>query len=123
MISNLRTAAILAGSGALALSVLGASFWAYGAYQYRQGKSDCEEAVRVAGLEVFKSEADRIIGVADRFEGIADKLANVQPQVIKEFHNVTTVKPLPADCVFDAERMRAGNAALAAANAARRNQR
>lgn len=120
---DIRTAAILAGSGALALGILGASFWTYGAYQYRQGKADCEEAVRVAGLEVFKSEAERIIGVADRFDGIAEKLANVQPQVIKEFHNVTTVKPLPADCVFDADRMRAGNAAISAANAARVNKR
>lgn len=120
---NFKIAALFAGGGALALGVLGASFWAYGAYQYSQGKADCEEATRVAGLEVFKTEAERIIGVANRFETVADKLANVQPQVVKEFHNVTTIKPLPADCVFDAERMRSGNAAIKAANAARQNQR
>lgn len=120
---DIRTAAILAGSGALALGILGASFWTYGAYQYRQGKADCEEAVRVAGLEVFKSEAERIIGVAGRIEEAADKLSNVQPQVIKEFHNVTTIKPMPADCVFDADVMRTGNGSVSTANASRVNKR
>ncbi|WP_334158451.1 hypothetical protein [Achromobacter insolitus] len=122
MSSLLRAAApYLTGAAALALAA-GAVAW-YGHAQRAGGRAECQEAHRVAGLEEFKSEAERLTGLSRSLADTADKLATAKPQVIERYTREIVQLPLPADCVRDPGRVRATNEAIDAANAARQPQR
>lgn len=118
----LRTAApYLSGAVALALAA-GAVAW-YGHAQRAAGRAECQEAHRVAALEEFKTEAERLTGLSQSLADTADKLATAKPQVIERYTREIVQRPLPADCVRDPGRVRATNDAIDAANAARQSGR
>ncbi|MBO9332925.1 hypothetical protein GHR37_27665 [Achromobacter xylosoxidans] len=108
-------------AGALALGAAGAAIAWYGHTQREVGRAECQEAHRVAGLEEFKSEAERLTGLSQSLADTADKLANAQPKVIERYTREIVQRPLPADCVRDPGRVRATNEAIDAANAARQS--
>lgn len=114
-------AAAVAGAALLAVAT-GAIAW-YGHTQREVGRSECQEAHRVAGLEEFKSEAERLTGLSQSLADTADKLATAKPQVIERYTREIVQRPLPADCVRDPGRVLATNEAIDAANAARQPQR
>ena len=95
----------------------------YGHSQRVAGRVECQEAHRVAGLEEFKTEAERLTGLSQSLADTADKLANAEPKVIERYTREIVQRPLPADCVRDPGRVRATNEAIDAANAARQPQR
>ncbi len=110
-------------AGAVALATVGACIAWYGHAQRAAGRAECQEAHRVAGLEEFKSEAERLTGLSQSLAHTADKLATAKPQVIERYTREIVQRPLPADCVRDPGRVRATNDAIDAANAARQSQR
>ena len=118
----LRTVApYLIGAAALALAA-GAIAW-YGHGQRAAGRAECQEAHRVAGLEEFKTEAERLTGLSGDLQARIDQLAATRPQVIERYTREIVQRPLPTDCMRDPGRVRATNEAIDAANAARQSQR
>ncbi|OZI78742.1 hypothetical protein CAL23_13035 [Bordetella genomosp. 6] len=115
------TAPYLVGAGVLA--VLGGAIAWYGHTQRLAGRAECQEAHRVAGLEAFKAEAERLTGLSADLQSRIDQLAASRPQVIERYTREIVQRPLPADCVRDPGRVRATNDAIDAANAARDSQR
>lgn len=105
--------------GALGAALLLGSVWLYGQAQYRNGRVDCEEAQRVAGLEEFKQEAIRLTGLSSELQQRIDALAEAKPKVIERYTREIVQSPLPADCLLDAGRLRNINAGVSAANSAR----
>ncbi|CAB5512521.1 hypothetical protein LMG26857_01811 [Achromobacter anxifer] len=114
-------AAALVGATVLA-GAAGAIAW-YGVSQRAAGQAECQEAHRVAGLEEFKAEAERLAGLSGDLQARIDQLAATRPQVIERYTREIVQRPLPADCVRDPGRVRATNEAIDAANAARQPQR
>lgn len=110
-------------AGAVVLGAAGAAIAWYGSSQREAGRAECQEAHRVAGLEEFKTEAERLTGLSQSLADTADKLATAKPQVIERYTREIVQHPLPADCVRDLGRVRATNDAIDAANAARQSQR
>lgn len=110
-------------AGAVVLGAGGAGIAWYGHSQREAGRVECQEAHRVAGLEEFKSEAERLTGLSQSLADTADKLATAKPQIIERYTREIVQRPLPADCVRDPGRVRATNDAIDAANAARQPQR
>ncbi len=114
-------AAGVAGATVLA-GAAGAIAW-YGHAQRAAGRAECQEAHRVAGLEEFKAEAERLTGLSQSLADTADRIASAQPKVIERYTREIVRRPLPADCVRDPGRVRATNEAIGAANAASQSQR
>lgn len=114
-------AAALVGATVLA-GAAGAIAW-YGVSQRAAGRAECQEAHRVAGLEEFKTEAERLTGLSSDLQARIDLFATTRPQVIERYTREIVQRPLPADCVRDPGRVRATNEAIDAANAARQPQR
>lgn len=115
-----------AAAGLLGALLLGASVGAiawYGNSQRAAGRAECQEAHRVAGLEEFKTEAERLTGLSGDLQARIDQLAATRPQVIERYTREIVQRPLPADCLRDPGRVRATNEAIDAANAARQSQR
>lgn len=115
-----------AAAGLLGAVLLGAAAGAiawYGHNQREAGRAECQEAHRVAGLEEFKTEAERLTGLSSDLQARIDQLAATRPQVIERYTHEVVQRPLPADCVRDPGRVRATNEAIDAANAARQPQR
>jgi len=110
---------LAAGVGALVLVTAGAAVAWYGHSQRAAGRAECQEAQRVAGLEEFKEEAERLTGLSQAFADTAKKLATAKPQVIERYTREIVQTPLPVGCVRDPGRVRATNAGIDAANAAR----
>ncbi|CAB3924147.1 hypothetical protein [Achromobacter mucicolens] len=110
-------------AGAVALGAAGAAIAWYGHSQREAGRAECQEAHRVAGLEEFKTEAERLTELSQSLAATADKLATTKPQVIERYTREIVQRPLPADCVRDPGRVRATNDAIDAANAARQSER
>lgn len=110
-------------AGAALLAVAGGAIAWYGHSQREAGRAECQEAHRVAGLEEFKTEAERLTGLSQSLADTADKLATAKPQVIERYTREIVQHPLPADCVRDPGRVRATNDAIDAANAARQPER
>lgn len=115
-------AVALAAGALLVAGGAGVIVW-YGHGQRAAGRAECQEAHRVAGLEEFKAEAERLTGLSQSLAGTAEQLANAQPKVIERYTREIVQRPLPADCVRDPGRVRATNEAIDAANAARQSQR
>lgn len=111
--------ALAAGVGAFALVAAGAAVAWYGHSKYQAGWDAQQEAQRVAGLEEFKEEAERLTGLSQTFADTAERLATAKPQVIERYTREIVQTPLPAGCVRDPSRVRATNAGIDAANAAR----
>ncbi|MCY1196390.1 hypothetical protein D9M72_77330 [compost metagenome] len=109
--------------GAVLLGAAAGAITWYGHAQRAAGRAECQEARRVAGLEEFKTEAERLTGLSQSLADTADKLANAEPKVIERYTREIVQRPLPADCVRDPGRVRATNEAIDAANAARQSQR
>ena len=112
-------AAGLIGAALLSVAVAGVAW--YGNSRYEAGLADQKEAQRVAGLEEFKQEAERLTGLSVALAGTAEKLAAAKPQVIERYTREIVQTPLPAGCVRDPGRVRATNAGIDAANAARQS--
>lgn len=110
-------------AGVVVLAGAAASVLWYGESERRAGRAECQEAHRVAGLEEFKTEAERLTSLSQSLADTADKLANAEPKVIERYTREIVQRPLPADCVRDPGRVRATNEAIDAANAARQSQR
>ncbi|MBD9434246.1 hypothetical protein IB257_30285 [Achromobacter sp. ACM03] len=110
-------------AGAMVLGLAGAGVAWYGHSQREAGMAACQEAHRVASLEEFKSEAERLTGLSGDLQARIDQLAATRPQVIERYTREIVQRPLPADCVRDPGRVRATNEAIDAANAARQPQR
>lgn len=110
-------------AGAVVLGAVGASIAWYGNAERAAGRAECQEAHRVAGLEEFKAEAERLTGLSQSLADTADKIASAQPKVIERYTHEIVQRPLPTDCVRDPGRVRATNEAIDAANAARQPQR
>ncbi|KAG1205311.1 hypothetical protein G6F35_011721 [Rhizopus arrhizus] len=110
-------------TGVIVLAGAGVSVLWYGASERRAGRAECQEAHRVAGLEEFKTEAERLTGLSQSLADTADKIAKAEPKVIARDTREIVQHPLPADCVRDPGRVRATNEAIDAANAARQSQR
>lgn len=72
-------------TGVIVLAGAGVSVLWYGASERKAGRAECQEAHRVAGLEEFKSEAERLTGLSQRLADTADKLANAEPKVIERY--------------------------------------
>ena len=109
--------------GAIVLTSAAASVLWYGAAEREAGRAECQEAHRVAGLEEFKTEAERLTGLSQSLANTADMLANAKPKVIERYTRVEVQSPLPADCVRDPDRVRSTNDGIDAANAARQSKR
>ena len=112
-------AAGLIGAALLSVAVAGVAW--YGNSRYEAGLADQKEAQRVAGLEEFKQEAERLTGLSLELAGTAEKLAAAKPQVIERYTREIVQTPLSAGCVRDPGRVRATNAGIDAANAARQS--
>lgn len=110
-------------AGAVLLGLVGAGIAWYGLSQREAGRAECQEAHRVAGLEEFKSEAERLTGLSSELQTRIEQLAATRPQIIERYTREIVQRPLPADCVRDPGRVRATNEAIDAANAARQSQR
>ncbi|QYJ23445.1 hypothetical protein KYT87_09580 [Achromobacter sp. ES-001] len=110
-------------AGVIVVAGAAASVLGYGTSQREAGRVECQEAHRVAGLEEFKSEAERLTGLSQSLADTADKLANAEPQVIERYTRVEVQSPLPADCMRDPGRVRSTNDGIDAANAARQSKR
>lgn len=110
-------------AGAVVLGAAGAGIAWYGHTQREAGRAECQEAHRVAGLEEFKTEAERLTGLSGDLQARIDQIAATRPQVIERYTREIVQRPLPADCVRDPGRVRATNDAIDAANAARQPQR
>ncbi|OXC90427.1 hypothetical protein BMR85_015385 [Achromobacter sp. KAs 3-5] len=110
-------------AGAAVLGAAGAGVAWYGHLQREAGRAECQEAHRVADLQEFKSEAERLTGLSGDLQARIDQLAATRPQVIERYTHEIVQRPLPADCVRDPGRVRATNDAIDAANAARQPQR
>ncbi|CAB3624753.1 hypothetical protein [Achromobacter pestifer] len=95
----------------------------YGHSQRAAGRAECQLGHRIAGLEEFKTEAERLTGLSQNLADTADKLANAEPKVIERYTREIVQRPLPADCVRDPGRVRATNEAIDAANTARQSKR
>lgn len=109
--------------GAAVVLVLGAGVVLYGHSQRIAGREECQEAHRVAELEGFRTEAERLTGLSGGIQALIDQLAATRPQVIERYTREIVQRPLPADCVRDSGRVRATNDGIDAANAARQSQR
>lgn len=114
-------AAALVVGAALVLGAASAIAW-YGHAQRAAGRAECQEAQRVASLEEFKIEAERLAGLSGDLQARIDQLAATRPQVIERYTREIVHRPLPADCVRDPGRVRATNEAIDAANAARQSE-
>lgn len=95
-----------------------AAFWGYGQYQYSLGQSDCNDRHNLAALEQFKTEAERLTGLSADLQKQAQELAKAKPKIIERYTRVEVEKPLPADCIIDADRMRNINDGIRQANTA-----
>lgn len=111
----------LTGAAVLTVAILGVRW--YGHSQREAGRAECQEAHRVAGLEEFKSEAERLTGLSSNLQARIDQLAATRPKVIERYTREIVQRPLPADCVRDPGRVRATNDSIDAANAARQSER
>lgn len=110
-------------AGAAVLGAVGAGVARYGHAQREAGRAECQQAHRVAGLEAFKSEAERLAGLSGDLQARIDQLAATRLQVIERYTREIVQHPLPADCVRDPGRVRATNDAIDAANAASQPRR
>ncbi|WP_238925010.1 hypothetical protein [Achromobacter insuavis] len=109
--------------GAAVALVLGSGVALYGHSQRVAGREECQAAHRLAELEGFKTEAERLTGLSGGIQALIDQLAATRPQVIERYTREIVQRPLPADCVRDPGRVRATNDGIDAANAARQSQR
>lgn len=113
----------LVGGVAAAVLIAGALVlvWFYGEAQYREGRADTEVERLLTELEGFRLEAGRITGLSNALETSLETLRAVKPQIVKEYHHETILRPLPVECKFDAGRLYVTSTAIDAANAARQS--
>lgn len=110
---------LIAGAAGVALVVgAAAGIGMYGKAQYSQGYENAQAEHRLAELEGFKATAGQLSGISLQLESHLSRLRQIKPQIIKEYHHATTIQPLPADCVLDADRLQHINAAIRAARTA-----
>ncbi len=107
---------------AIALGSAIFGLWGYGKYQYHVGYQSAEYVRQMADLESFKSESLRLQGLSQNLELQLMALREAQPKIIERYSRVVIEKPLPADCVIDADRLRELNAAISSANSSKSDQ-
>lgn len=77
-----------------------------------------EATTATTDLDAFRAESQRLHGISVDLDARIATLAAQQPKIIERWNRETVVNPAPADCRPGAERLRAINAAIEAANAA-----
>jgi hypothetical protein len=92
-------------------------------YRVTLSKMEREQAENVADgyratLAMFTADADKIHEAADAYTAIQANLDGRFNAISKDFANAIKASPLPADCRPTADRLRALEAAVAAANSA-----
>ncbi|MFY9138232.1 hypothetical protein [Zwartia sp.] len=107
---------------ALALAAGMSGLWGYGRYQFHIGYQAAENIRHLADLESFKSESIRLQGLSESFEEQLKALREAQPKIVERYNRVVIEKPLPADCLIDADRLRELNAAISSANTSKSGQ-
>ena len=107
---------LIAGAAGIALVASGAAgIGMYGKAQYSEGYDDAQAEQRLVELEGFRATAGQLSGISLELESHLSGLRQIKPQIIKEYHHATTIQPLPAGCVLDADRLQHINAAISAA--------
>ena len=96
--------------------------WGYGKYQFHVGYQAAENIRHLADLESFKSESIRLQGLSQNLEAQLSTLREAQPKIIERYNRVVIEKPLPGDCIIDADRLRELNAAITTANTGKSGQ-
>ena len=96
--------------------------WGYGKYQFHVGYQAAENIRHLADLESFKSESMRLQGLSQNLEAQLSTLREAQPKIIERYNRVVIEKPLPGDCIIDADRLRELNAAITTANSSKLGQ-
>ena len=96
--------------------------WGYGKYQFHVGYQAAENIRHLADLESFKSESMRLQGLSQNLEAQLSTLREAQPKIIERYNRVVIEKPLPGDCIIDADRLRELNAAITTANTGKSGQ-
>jgi|GEM_PF-1553814 hypothetical protein len=96
--------------------------WSYGKYQFHVGYQAAENIRHLADLESFQSESIRLQGLSQNLEAQLSTLREAQPKIIERYNRVVIEKPLPGDCIIDADRLRELNAAITTANSSKHNQ-
>ncbi len=107
---------------ALAMIAGMAGLWGYGKYQFHVGYQAAENTRHLADLESFKSESIRLQGLSQTLETQLTTLREAQPKIIERYNHVVIEKPLPSDCIIDADRLRELNAAISTANSSKSGQ-
>ena len=102
---------------ALVILVGLAGLWGYGAHQHRLGYSQAKSERHVADLESFRTESRKLQGLSLIIESRLEELRTLGPRFIERYENVIIKNALPATCIIDVDRLRAINAAIAAAGA------
>jgi hypothetical protein len=92
------------------------ALWGYGEYKHHAGYSEAQQAQHIADLEGFKIEANKLTGLSTTIEAQLVTLREQTPKIVERYTNVTQKTPLPVDCRLDADRLRALNEAVTAAN-------
>lgn len=92
------------------------ALWGYGAYKHHAGYAEAQQEQRVADLEAFKVEANKLTGLSTTIEAQLITLRGQTPKIVERYTNVIQQKPLPVDCRIDADRLRAINDAVTSAN-------
>jgi len=110
------TAAAVAGAALLAGAAGGV--WLYGEIRYRAGESAAKAEQRMAELESFRVESQRLASIAAELHATTNTLRAAAPGFIEAYTRETILSPLPADCVPGAGRLRVINDAIRAANTA-----
>ena len=96
--------------------------WGYGKYQFHVGYQAAENIRHLADLESFKSESMRLQGLSQNLDAQLSTLREAQPKIIERYNRVVIEKPLPGDCIIDADRLRELNAAITTANTGKSGQ-
>jgi hypothetical protein len=93
------------------------ALWGYGARQHSLGYSQAQNERHVADLESFRAESKKLQGLSVTIESRLEELRTLEPRFIERYENVISKNALPSTCIIDVDRLRAINAAIAAAGA------
>ncbi|WP_315384518.1 hypothetical protein [Microvirgula aerodenitrificans] len=109
-------------AGALAILALLAGFWWHGWHTRDQQAERIAQDKALAdarqALTGFRAESNRLNTIAGDIQQRVDQINTNATRHSTEYRTYVTQNPLPADCRFDAERLRRIQSAVDDANAA-----
>lgn len=104
--------------GAAALAGAAGGVWLYGESRYRAGESAAKTEQRMAELEQFRTESQRLAGIAAELHATTNTLRAAAPGIIEAYTRETILSPLSSGCMPGTGRLRVINDAISAANTA-----